>query len=155
MVRQAKWLMAIVAIVGMVAVAGCNKNDDAIGEPMLGAGPGETISYDESADAGAGLGVSTPGSGADYTPSGAGGSGPQQPTGGYDSAVSVPTTPPTVTTPTQPRPGTYTVQKGDTLYSIARTMYGDQTRWKDIYEANRNQLPDPHTLKVGQTLRLP
>ncbi len=47
------------------------------------------------------------------------------------------------------------VEKGDTLYRLARQYYGDQTRWKDIYQANRSTLPSPHRLRVGQELTLP
>ena len=50
---------------------------------------------------------------------------------------------------------THVVQKGDTLYKIARDHYGDQSKWRSIFEANRDQLSDPHRLKVGQTLTLP
>jgi len=50
---------------------------------------------------------------------------------------------------------THVVQKGDTLYRLARQYYNNQSRWKDIFEANRDQLSDPHRLKVGQTLTIP
>jgi len=46
----------------------------------------------------------------------------------------------------------YTVVKGDTLYSIAR-QYG--TSWEAIWEANREALPKPEMLQVGQRLRIP
>ena len=49
----------------------------------------------------------------------------------------------------------HTVSKGDTLYAIARMYYGDQRRWKDVYEANRSTLPDPHMIKTGQRLVIP
>lgn len=50
----------------------------------------------------------------------------------------------------------YTVQKKDTLFSIARAQYNDQSRWKDIYEANRSELGgDPNRIRVGQRLTLP
>ncbi|MGF1452768.1 MAG: LysM peptidoglycan-binding domain-containing protein, partial [Opitutales bacterium] len=52
-------------------------------------------------------------------------------------------------------PTEYTVEPGDTLNSIARKMYGTTTRWMDIYQANRDQLPNEHSLRVGQTLRIP
>ena len=50
---------------------------------------------------------------------------------------------------------TYVVQKKDTLYSIARTQYGDQSKWRDIYEANRGEIPDQNRIRVGQRLTLP
>ena len=49
--------------------------------------------------------------------------------------------------------GAYTVKKGDTLYSIARTRYGDGKQWQKIASANPGVRPE--TLKVGQTITLP
>lgn len=49
----------------------------------------------------------------------------------------------------------YTVESGDTLSRISSKVYGDPARWQDIFEANRDQLPSPHALKVGQSLRIP
>lgn len=50
---------------------------------------------------------------------------------------------------------TYVVQKGDTLASIARKFYKSGQRWKDIADANQNQLNGTVDLKVGQTLIIP
>ena len=50
---------------------------------------------------------------------------------------------------------TYTVQAGDTLSSISRKFYGSPNRWKDIYNANRDVLPNPQSLKLGQSLKIP
>lgn len=50
----------------------------------------------------------------------------------------------------------HTVGPGDTLFKIAQQYYGDRSRWKDIFEANRNMLKskdDP--LRVGTVLRIP
>ena len=49
--------------------------------------------------------------------------------------------------------GTYEVQKGDTLWSIARRIYGDGQRWKDLAEANG--ITNPKILRVGQSLIVP
>jgi len=49
----------------------------------------------------------------------------------------------------------YEVKKGDTLSSIARAQLGSSTRWKSIYELNRERIQDPASIKVGTTLRLP
>ncbi len=49
--------------------------------------------------------------------------------------------------------GTYTVQKGDTLWSIASKVYGNGQRHKDILAANPQV--NPSRLLVGQTLVLP
>ncbi|MEE9295267.1 MAG: LysM peptidoglycan-binding domain-containing protein [Phycisphaerae bacterium] len=50
---------------------------------------------------------------------------------------------------------THTVANGDTLYGLARRYYGDASRWKDIYEANRDVLRSPDVLLVGQELDIP
>jgi len=49
---------------------------------------------------------------------------------------------------------TYTVQPGDTLNSIAQTVYGDQKRWKDIYNANKDKI-ERGTVNAGQVLTIP
>lgn len=49
----------------------------------------------------------------------------------------------------------YTVQAGDTLSSISRSVYGSAGRWSEIFEANRDQLASPNSLRPGQRLRIP
>lgn len=49
----------------------------------------------------------------------------------------------------------YEVQPGDTLSSIARRLFGDSSRWEDIFAANRDLLRSPNDLRVGQELRVP
>jgi nucleoid-associated protein YgaU len=49
----------------------------------------------------------------------------------------------------------YTVQTGDTLYSIARRVYGEGKYWKVIYDANKNLIQDPVQLKLTWKLELP
>lgn len=50
----------------------------------------------------------------------------------------------------------YTVQPGDTLYSIAASQYQQGTRWKEILRANADLLRnDPRRLKPGMVLRVP
>lgn len=50
---------------------------------------------------------------------------------------------------------TYIVQSGDTLVSISRKFYKSPKRWKDILAANRQSVPNPKKLTVGQTLVIP
>ncbi|MCD6520235.1 MAG: LysM peptidoglycan-binding domain-containing protein [Anaerolineae bacterium] len=61
---------------------------------------------------------------------------------------------PPALTPT--RPGDemvlYTVQPGDTLYSISR-KFG--IPWRTIWEANKKSLPSPELIRAGQQLRIP
>lgn len=50
---------------------------------------------------------------------------------------------------------TYKVKKGDDLKSIAKKYYGAKTEWRQIYDANRDIIPDSKKLKTGVTLVLP
>ncbi len=50
-------------------------------------------------------------------------------------------------------PTTYTVQSGDTLSKIARTVYGDARKYPLIQQANN--LADPSRIWVGQVLTIP
>lgn len=47
----------------------------------------------------------------------------------------------------------YTVQPGDSLASIAQTMYGDVNAWIRIAQANN--ITNPDTVEVGMTLVIP
>ena len=49
----------------------------------------------------------------------------------------------------------YTVQEGDNLWKIALKVYGRGWRWRRIYEANIDSLPDPQSIYVGQVLLIP
>jgi nucleoid-associated protein YgaU len=49
----------------------------------------------------------------------------------------------------------YTVQSGDTLSAIAQRHYGKASRWREIFDANRDQIEDPDLIRPGQVLRLP
>ena len=49
----------------------------------------------------------------------------------------------------------YTVKKGDTLWAIAKAHYGEGSKYKAIFEANRPMLEDPDKIYPGQTLRIP
>lgn len=59
-----------------------------------------------------------------------------------------------------PAPGTavssseYVVQSGDTLERIARKLFNDGRKWREVYEWNREQLSDPSRLRAGQTLKI-
>jgi nucleoid-associated protein YgaU len=50
---------------------------------------------------------------------------------------------------------TYVVQSGDNLSRIAKKTLGSENKWQIIYEANRDTLPSPGQLKIGQQLRIP
>ena len=49
----------------------------------------------------------------------------------------------------------YTVQPGDSLSKIAKEHLGDANAYMKIFDANKDQLKDPNTIKPGQTLRIP
>ncbi len=49
---------------------------------------------------------------------------------------------------------TYEVRPGDNLSLIAKKALGDSGRWRDIWDWNRGQLPNPNALRVGMVLRV-
>ncbi len=49
----------------------------------------------------------------------------------------------------------HTVARRDTLFALARKYYGNQRRWKDIFEANRSAIHNPNQIFVGQRLAIP
>ncbi|HEY6984576.1 MAG TPA: LysM peptidoglycan-binding domain-containing protein [Rhodanobacteraceae bacterium] len=63
----------------------------------------------------------------------------------------VASTAPMVDAPAQ----TYTVVKGDTLSKIAKDFLGNANRWREIFDANRDQISNPDLIRPGQVLKLP
>lgn len=63
------------------------------------------------------------------------------------------------TAPTAPPPSAsrrkHTVAKGDTLFSLAQRYYGNRSRWRDIYAANRDTMRAENDLRIGMELRIP
>lgn len=49
-------------------------------------------------------------------------------------------------------PKSYTVKAGDTLYAICKKQLGDGNKYKEI--ANKNNISDPSSIKVGQVIKL-
>jgi nucleoid-associated protein YgaU len=62
----------------------------------------------------------------------------------------------------QPAPSTpvaigevYVVQNGDSLSKIASKAYGNGNLWRQIYDANRDQMRSPDWIQVGMKLVIP
>lgn len=58
------------------------------------------------------------------------------------------------TTPA-PAERSYTVESGDSLSRIAKAQYGKASKWRAIYDANRDQIDDPDLIQPGQVLKIP
>jgi nucleoid-associated protein YgaU len=74
----------------------------------------------------------------------------------------VPITPaptPPAAPPAAPAPAAgvrrHVVAKGDTLQSISLRYYGTRSRFRDIYAANRDVMPNEGTLRIGMELKIP
>lgn len=50
---------------------------------------------------------------------------------------------------------TYTVVSGDSLSKIAKKIYGNASRWKEIFEANKDKIKNPDLIHPGQVLKIP
>jgi hypothetical protein len=49
----------------------------------------------------------------------------------------------------------YVVQSGDTLSAVASKTLGSARKYEEIYEANRDVLATPDSLRIGMKLRIP
>jgi nucleoid-associated protein YgaU len=50
---------------------------------------------------------------------------------------------------------TYVVRRGDTLWDIAKQIYGDPYPYRRLFEANPRVLASPEHIFPGQLLRVP
>jgi nucleoid-associated protein YgaU len=69
-----------------------------------------------------------------------------------------PPPPPPVAKVGKPAPAagqTYTVQKGDTLYGLAKRFYGDGKLWTRIADANKDKIRNATTVPAGAVLVIP
>lgn len=49
----------------------------------------------------------------------------------------------------------HTVVKGDTLYNLSLRYYGSGSRWREIFAANRDVMPDEKSISIGMVLKIP
>lgn len=61
----------------------------------------------------------------------------------------------TVTSTTTAAAADYTVKEGDSLWKISKEQLGKGTRYREIFEANKDTIKDPRVIRVGQTLNIP
>ena len=54
-----------------------------------------------------------------------------------------------------PAAETYTVQKGDCLWNIAKKKLGNGSRWQEIYNLNRDKISNPNLIQPGWVLTMP
>ncbi len=50
---------------------------------------------------------------------------------------------------------THVVKKGETLSSLSQKYLGRESRYLEIFDANRDQLRDAHGVRTGMTLKIP
>lgn len=56
---------------------------------------------------------------------------------------------------TAPKAKKYTVKSGDSLWTIAKKYYGDGSKYKKIYNANKDKVNNPNLIYPGQVLTIP
>ncbi|HVX15803.1 MAG TPA: LysM peptidoglycan-binding domain-containing protein [Pirellulales bacterium] len=67
-------------------------------------------------------------------------------------------TPTPSTPPSNNRPTTFTTHRiadGDTLSRLAQRYLGSGSRFREIFDANRDRLPSPDLLPIGVVIRIP
>jgi nucleoid-associated protein YgaU len=57
--------------------------------------------------------------------------------------------------PPAPAEKVYTVAAGDSLSKIAKQFYGNANEYMKIFDANKDKLTDPNSIKPGQQLVIP
>ena len=56
---------------------------------------------------------------------------------------------------TAPKVETYTVKAGDSLHNISKQYLGDGSRWKEIYELNKDKISNPNLIYPNKVLTMP
>jgi NitT/TauT family transport system substrate-binding protein len=71
-------------------------------------------------------------------------------------AVTAPVAEPRLNAPEMPSGAQdYTIKAGDNLSKIAQQFYGSQSKWAEIYAANRQTIRNPDFLYIGQKIVIP
>lgn len=148
-------VLVVLSLLAAVGFVGCDqKKESPAPAPTNGVAPGETAPYEDTV---APIGpratqtvVATPPT---Y------GSQPVQkdvtppPTSPKKAASAKATG--TAGTPPKATVKTYKVEKGDTLSTISKKVYGHTKYWKNIYEANKDKLKSPDVVPQGMELKIP
>ncbi len=50
---------------------------------------------------------------------------------------------------------THKIEANDSLSKLAKRYYNDESKWDRIFQANKNSMLNPHSLKIGQELLIP
>lgn len=79
----------------------------------------------------------------------------QQRTGSMVDLESRKTDSPVLNEPGKISPEYYEIKKGDSLSAIAKRAYGDASKWRTIYEANKDQISNPDLIYPGQKIKIP
>lgn len=124
--QPVKWIVAILALVGVVAVAAPMAYDAILGMVTFSDDGGLISGGDDDEDS-----LDDDGEG--------------EAAGGTEDEGE----------PTEDPPDSYEVQAGDTLFSIAAEVYGEGSRWPEIAEANDIDLDDDESISAGQELVIP
>ena len=50
---------------------------------------------------------------------------------------------------------THIIIANDNLYNLAKRYYNEGSKWREIYKANKNEMKNPNSLKIGHELLIP
>ncbi len=74
--------------------------------------------------------------------------------GNVEGVAKVDTSKMQVQEPSSQKVEIYEIKKGDTLWAIAQKFYGDGSKYKKIFEDNKEVIKDPDKIYPGQKIRI-